>query len=301
MNGNKLNFLLIILIIVGIVLSKTLFTVKQTESAIVVRFGEPIRVIKEPGLKMKTPFMEDVLFFDNRLLDIELSELEITLGDRRRIIVDAFGRYKITDPLLFFQTVKNEIGVKARLSAIVLGSLRSILGSFELSSLLSDERIKIMENIKNLVNESAKSLGINVIDVRIRRTDLPQQNSDAIFKRMISERQREAKELRAKGQEQSMIIKSEADKEATIMLSEARKKANILQGEAEGEANKIYANAYSKDPEFFEFYKSMEAYKSSLTERQSFIKTSENNESKLIDIRPKLIINPRGAFFRYFK
>lgn len=283
MKKNIFVIIAVLLIFIGI---NSCFTVLQTENVILVRFGEPVRVIKSPGLNCKVPFIENILYFDNRLLDIELSELEVTLGDRRRIIVDAFGRYKITDPLLFYQTVRDEYGVKARLSTIVLGSLRSILGSRELSALLSDERFKVMEDIKNLVNESAKSLGINVIDVRIKRTDLPQQNSEAIFKRMISERQREAKELRAKGQEQSMVIKSEADKEATIMKSDALKKAEMLLGEGEAEANRIYAEAYSKDPEFFEFYKSMQTYKDSFA----------GNDGK----QSKMILTPSGELFRHF-
>lgn len=279
----------IIFALVGVIavvfVTQSCFIVEQTENAIVLRLGEPVRVQKTPGLKLKVPFIEEVLFFENRLLDIELSELEVTLGDRRRIIVDAFARYVINDPLLFFQTVKNETGVKIRLSSIVLGSMRSILGGLELSSLLSDERFTVMQKIKNLVNDSAKNLGIIVKDVRIRRTDLPPQNSEAIFGRMISERQREAKELRAKGKEQAQIIRSEADRDAVIMVSEARKKGQILIGEGEGIANKIYAEAYSKDPKFFEFYKSMESMKDAI----------EKNSEK-----PKLILNPKGDFFKYF-
>lgn len=275
----------LVCVVAVIFVTQSCFIVEQTENAIVLRLGEPVRVQKTPGLKLKVPFIEEVLFFENRLLDIELSELEVTLGDRRRIIVDAFARYVINDPLLFFQTVKNETGVKIRLSSIVLGSMRSILGGLELSSLLSDERFTVMQKIKNLVNDSAKNLGIIVKDVRIRRTDLPPQNSEAIFGRMISERQREAKELRAKGKEQAQIIRSEADRDAVIMVSEARKKGQILIGEGEGIANKIYAETYSKDPKFFEFYKSMESMKDAV----------EKNSEK-----PKLILNPKGDFFKYF-
>lgn len=275
----------LVCVVAVIFVTQSCFIVEQTENAIVLRLGEPVRVQKTPGLKLKVPFIEEVLFFENRLLDIELSELEVTLGDRRRIIVDAFARYVINDPLLFFQTVKNETGVKIRLSSIVLGSMRSILGGLELSSLLSDERFTVMQKIKNLVNDSAKNLGIIVKDVRIRRTDLPPQNSEAIFGRMISERQREAKELRAKGKEQAQIIRSEADRDAVIMVSEARKKGQILIGEGEGIANKIYAETYSKDSKFFEFYKSMESMKDAI----------EKNSEK-----PKLILNPKGDFFKYF-
>jgi len=272
-------------VVAFVVITKGCFVVEQTENAIVLRLGDPVRVEKTPGLKVKVPFIEEVLFFENRLLDIELSELEVTLGDRRRIIVDAFARYVITDPLLFYQTVKNEFGVKIRLSSIVLGSMRSVLGSLALSSLLSDERFTVMRNIKDLVNDSAKNLGIIVKDVRIRRTDLPSQNSEAIFGRMISERQREAKELRAKGKEQAQVIKSEANKDALIMVSEAKKKAQMLLGEGEGEANRIYAEGYSKDPKFFEFYKSMQSLNESVKDNQE---------------RPKMVLNPKGDFFKHF-
>ena len=258
-----------------------IFTVNQIEQVVVTRFGEPVRVIKKPGLHAKIPMLEKVIFFDKRLMSIELSALEVTLGDKRRIMVDAFGRYVITDPLKFYQTVYNESGVLGRLNPVVLGSLSSVLGSVSLSSLLSDERISAMNKIRDEVNKAAKEFGIDVVDVRIRKTDLPVQNSEAICKRMISEREREAKELRAKGVELSKIIKSTADKENTIALSEANTKVQILISEGEQEANKIYAEAFSKDKEFFEFFRSLEAYKEAFGEKNS-----------------AFVLSPEGAFFK---
>lgn len=258
-----------------------IYTVNQIEQVVVTRFGEPVRVIKDPGLHMKFPLLEKMTFFDKRLMSIELSALEVTLGDKRRIMVDAFGRYVITNPLKFYQTVYNENGVLERLNPVVLGSLSSVLGSLGLSNLLSDERISAMNKIRDEVNKAAKEFGIDVVDVRIRRTDLPVQNSEAICKRMISEREREAKELRAKGVEMSKIIKSTADKENTIALSEANTKVQVLIAEGELEANKIYTEAFSKDREFFEFFQSLAAYREAFDEKNS-----------------SFVLSPKGGFFK---
>lgn len=253
-----------VLVLFLVFLIPSLFVVKQIEQCIVMRFGEPVRVINQPGLNFKIPLVEEVYYFDKRLLEIELSALEVTLKDRRRVVVDAFGRYKIVDPLLFYQTVRNEYGVKRRLSAIVLGSLRSVLGNLNLPDLLSDARQNVMKSIKDDVNTNAGKFGISMVDVRIRRTDLPKQNSEAVFARMISEREREAKELRAKGEEQSRIIRSEADKESVIKLAEASKQAQILLGEGEAIASKKYAEAFSVDIKFFEFYGLLNIYSNAL-------------------------------------
>ena len=226
------------------VLVDGLFTVNQIESVVVTRLGEPVRVVKTPGLHFKIPFMETVAFFDKRLLSVELSALEVTLGDKRRIMVDAFGRYRITDPLKFYQAVGSERGVLTRLHPVVLGSLSSVF---------------------------VKGLGIDVVDVRIRKTDLPSQNSEAICKRMISEREREAKELRAKGVELSKIIKSTADKENAIAIAQADAKVQTLIAEGELEANKIYTEAFSKDKKFFEFFQTLETYKKSFLKKATSI------------------------------
>lgn len=275
---------LIVIFFIFLLGLQSVFVVKQIEQCAVMRFGEPVRVIQQPGLNFKVPFIEELYYFDKRLLDIELSALEVTLKDRRRVVVDAFGRYKIVNPLLFYQTVQNEYGIKRRLNAIVLGSLRSILGNLNLPDLLSDARQNVMKQIKDDVNKSASNFGILIIDVRIRKTDLPKQNSEAVFARMISEREREAKELRAKGEEQSRVIRSTADKEAVIKLAEASRKAQILLGEGEAIANAKYAEAFSKDPKFFELYNMLSIYKTALPRAKN-----------------KMIINPDGYLFKMLK
>lgn len=276
MNIKKIIFSIVFAIIV-LFLIDGLFIVNQIEQSVITRLGEPVRVIKNPGLHFRIPLLEKSVFFDKRLMNIELSALEITLGDKRRIMVDAFGRYRITDPLKFYQTVYNEKGVLVRLNPVVLGSLSSVLGGLELSALLSDTRISVMNKIRDEVNKAAKGFGIDMVDVRIRKTDLPIQNSEAICKRMISEREREAREIRAKGIEMSKIIKSTADKENAISVSEANTKVQILMAEGELEANKIYVEAFSKDKKFFEFFQSLEAYKKSfLTENTTFVISPKN-------------------------
>ncbi len=260
------------------VLVDGLFTVSQIENVVVTRLGEPVRVVKTPGLHFKVPFVETVAFFDKRLLSVELSALEVTLGDKRRIMVDAFGRYRITDPLKFYQAVGSEHGVLTRLHPVVLGSLSSVLGGVSLSSLLSDTRISAMNKIRDEVNSAVKGFGIDVVDVRIRKTDLPSQNSEAICKRMISEREREAKELRAKGVELSKIIKSTADKENAIAIAQADAKVQTLIAEGELEANKIYTEAFSKDKKFFEFFQTLETYRKSFSEMStSFVIATDSS------------------------
>lgn len=275
---------LVIIIAIFSLVAQSMFVVKQIGQCVVMRFGEPVRVIQDPGLNFKIPFIEEVYYFDKRLLEIELSALEVTLKDRRRVVVDAFGRYKIINPLLFYQTVQSEYGVKRRLNAIVLGSLRTVLGNLNLPDLLSDARQSVMTQIKKDVNKGAENFGIIVVDVRIRKTDLPKENSEAVFARMISEREREAKELRAKGEEMSRIIRSEADREAVIMLAQASKKAQILLGEGEAIANEKYVKAFSKDSKFFELYSAMNIYKNSIARR--------NN---------RIVVNPNGNIFKFLK
>jgi membrane protease subunit HflC len=266
------------LFVLFVVFKESMFTVNQIEQAVVTRLGEPVRVIKNPGLCFKIPLLETVAFFDKRLLSVELSALEITLGDKRRIMVDAFGRYVITDPLKFYQAVGSENGVLHRLNPVVLGSLSSVLGGVGLSSLLSDNRVSSMNKIRDEVNKAAKGFGIDVLDVRIRKTDLPPQNSEAICKRMMSEREREARELRAKGIEIAQVIKSTADKENAIALAEANTKVQILISEGELEANKIYTEAFSKDKEFFAFFQSLEAYRAAFESSNSTFVISPKNE-----------------------
>lgn len=267
---NKM-FVALVVLATGI-LSDSMFIVEQIEHAVIVRFGEPVRVIKtqdEVGLNFKLPFVENVYFFEKRLLNVELSAIEVTLGDKRRVVVDAFCRYKIVDPLKFFQAVRTEEGAYRCFLPIVRGSLVSILGNLQLNYLLSEGRSDVIKKIRNEVNASASNLGVLVVDVRIKKVDLPWQNSEAISKRMISEREKEAKELRAKGFEMAKIIQSTADKENSIAINEATKKAKIIVSEGEAEANKIYIEAFSKDEEFFNFVQTLEAYKNSISKNDT--------------------------------
>ena len=279
MNSKKL-FTYLISVVILLFFFDGLFTVNQIEQVVITRFGDPVLVIKDPGLHFKILLLEKLAFFDKRLMSVELSALEITLGDKRRIMVDAFGRYNIVDPLKFYQTVYSERGLLIRLNPIVLGSLSSVLGGVELSDLLSDTRISAMNKIRDEVNKAAKSFGINVVDVRIKKTDLPVQNTEAICQRMISEREREAKEIRAKGVEIAKVIKSTADKENSIALAQANTKVQMLIAEGEAEANKIYIDAFSKDKDFFEFFQSLNAYRTTFQKHNS-----------------TFILSPKGKFF----
>ena len=283
----SLNRLVIsILIALGgvvILLSSSLFIVTQVEQALVLQFGETIRTIQSPGLHMKIPFIQNVVFYDKRLLDIDLSPEEVIAADQKRLVVDTFLRYRIVDPLLFYQTLGSEAVAQARLQTLAGASLRRVLGSYPLASLLSPERTKIMSQIQEEVYKMAVPFGVNVIDVRIRHADLPKANSEAIYLRMESERKREAKEFRAKGEELAKKIRSYADRDRTIILAEAGKKSQTLRGEGEGEAIRILAEAFSKDQRFFEFYRSLEAYKAAFT--------GENTT---------FVVSPTGDFFKFF-
>lgn len=242
-------------------LAGSVFVVNQVEQAVITRLGEPVRVIQKPGLYFKIPLIEEITVFDKRMMSIGLSTLEVTLGDKRRVLVDAFGRYKINDPLKFYQTVRSERNVIRRLTPVVYGGLSSVLGNLNLPTLLSKQRADVMRQIKQEVNKSAIRFGVDMVDVRITKTDLPIQNSEAIANRMISERQREAKELRAKGAEKAKEIMSKADRDNAIAVADAEKKSQVLVGEGQAVANEIYSKCYSKDIKFFELYKKLEVYK----------------------------------------
>ncbi len=270
------------------------FIVKQTEQALVMQFGKFVREEKNAGIYFKTPFLQNVEYFDKRLLDFDANPNEVIAADQKRLIVDAFIRYKITNPLLFKQTVGNEMTMRSRLNSILESSLRQVLGSVPLSAVLSEKRAEIMSDIRNLVNLQAMGakvegttetasiatggFGIEVVDVRIKRADLPPANSEGIYKRMQTEREREAKEFRAKGSEDAQKIRSQADKERTIILAEAKKKAEITRGEGDGTATKIFADSFGKDEEFFQFYRSMQAYKKTLDKKDTTIMMSPDNE-----------------------
>ena len=260
------------------------FTVDQTQQALVLQLGEPKRTIQEPGLAFKIPFIQDVTYYEKRVLSLIPQEAEeVILADQKRLKVDAFARYQISDPLLFYQTVRNETGARGRLDAIIDSSVRRALGRETLASILTGQRNDITRSIGEEVNESVSSLGIQIIDVRLRRADYPEATSQNIFNRMKSEREREAKEFRATGEEEAQKIRSAAEKTRTVIISESQRVAQETRGAGDSDAIRIYADSFGKDPEFFSFYRSMEAYQKSLG------KTGTS-----------MVLSPDSAFFRYF-
>ncbi|KAF0113492.1 MAG: membrane protease subunit HflC [Rhodospirillaceae bacterium] len=265
----KKNSLALIGILAGaglFVLYDSLFVVHQTAQAIVMQFGDPLRVIKESGLHFKMPLLQNVVFYDKRMLDLDPPSERLILADQKRIEVDTFTRFRITDPLTFYKTVTTETQARSRLGAIVTSTTRRVLGNATLPTLLSAERDVIMNQIRERVNLEAQALGVDVNDVRIRRADLPDETSQSIYARMKSEREREAREARAQGQELAQQIRSRADREKVVLLAEAQKKAQILRGEGEAEAFRIWAEANSRDIRFYDFYRALQFYRSSLGE-----------------------------------
>jgi len=277
------KFLLPVLVLAGFVVYLSLFTVKEINQAIVLQFGDPKKVIAEPGLQVKIPFIQNVVFIDRRILSLDPQPEEVIASDQKRLIVDAYARFKIVDPLKFYISVGDERVARSRLATIINSRLRSVLGTQSLATLLSEDRSKQMAIIQEGVNIEATKFGIEIIDVRIKRADLPQANSEAIYKRMQTEREREAKEFRARGAEMAVTITSTADKEVTVLLANAKKQSEIMKGEGDGQRNKIFADAFGKDPEFFSFYRAMQAY-----------------ETALIGGDTSLILSPDSDFFKFF-
>ena len=277
------KFLIPIIAVAGFAVYLSLFTVKEINQAIVLQFGDPKKVIAEPGLQVKIPFIQNVVFIDRRILSLDPQPEEVIASDQKRLIVDAYARFKIVDPLKFYISVGDERVARSRLATIINSRLRSVLGKQSLATLLSEDRAKQMAIIQDGVNAEAEKFGIEIIDVRIKRADLPQANSEAIYKRMQTEREREAKEFRAKGAEMAVTITSTADKEVTVLLANAKKQSEIMKGEGDGQRNKIFAQAFGKDPDFFAFYRSMQAY-----------------ETALIGGDTSLILSPDSDFFKFF-
>ncbi|UCM86193.1 MAG: protease modulator HflC [Rickettsia endosymbiont of Culicoides impunctatus] len=262
-----------------------LFTVDQRYSAVVFQFGEAVRTIESPGLNIKIPFIQNVEFFDKRILNVEAEAKELTASDGKRVIVDAFAKFRITDPVMFYKTVHNYQGVKIRLNKNLESSMRKVIGRLPLTSLLTNERSEIMSNILNQVNQEARNFGLDVIDVRILRADLPKENSAAIYRRMQTAREKEATQIRAEGQEEGACIRSRADKESKILLAEAYMQSQIIKGEGDRESAKIYNLAYSVDPEFYKFYRSLEVYKNTLKkEDTSFVLSPEAELFKYLNL-----------------
>ncbi len=281
--SKKFRIFLISIAAIVILINSMFFAVEQRQQALVLQFGNPVRVIKSPGLKFKLPFVQNVLFFDKRILDLGVKDQEVIASDQKRLIINAYAKFKIVDPLKFYTTVRNIYGIRSRLSAIIDSSLRQIIGEIPLSRLLTEDRSTIMQNIRSVVAKESEIFGVEIIDVRIVRGDLPKENSEAIFARMQTEREKEAREIRANGAEQAQKIKAEADKQRTIILSSARKDSSIIKGEGDAEATKIYAKSFGVDPEFSYFYLSMKAYADSL----------KNDNTRLV-------ISPENEFFNYF-
>lgn len=274
-------------VIFGLALAaaSALFTVDQRNSAVVFQFGEAMRTIEKPGLNIKVPFIQNIEFFDKRILNVEAEAKELTASDGKRVIVDAFAKFKIIDPVMFYKTVHNYQGVKIRLNKILESSMRKVIGRVPLTSLLTSERSDIMQNILNQVNKEAENFGIDVIDVRILRSDLPKENSAAIYSRMQTAREKEATQIRAEGQEEAARIRSKADKETKILLAEAYMQAQIMKGEGDSEAAKIYNQAYSVDPEFYKLYGSLEMYKNTLhKDDTSFVLSPDSELLKYLNL-----------------
>jgi membrane protease subunit HflC len=278
-----LAFLVILLGAAAAAVYASAFIVHQNEQALVLEFGKPKRVVSEPGLNWKLPLVETVDIFDKRILDIDTQTQEVTASDQKRLIVDAFARYKIVDPLKFYQTLRYEGGVRSRLGPIVESALRRALGAATFQDLVRDKREHLMKQIANNVNEEGKDFGLEVVDVRIKRADLPDQNQKSVFDRMRAERQREANEFRAQGAGEANRIKATADREVTIIKAEATRKGEELRGQGEAERNKIFAEAFGRDPDFFAFYRSMQAYETGLKPGDT-----------------RLVISPDSDFFKYF-
>ncbi len=276
-------FFLIALGVAAFIGYNSFFIVHQTQMALVLEFGNPTRVVSQPGLQYKLPLIQTVEYFDKRILDIEISSKEVIASDQKRLVVDAFARYKITDPLLFFQAVRDEAGANSRINSVMDSAMRGVLGSATFIDVVKTRRDELMRLIAERVSGEVRDFGIEIVDVRIKRADLPDANSQAIFTRMQTERQREAAELRAQGSEQAQRIRATADRQRTVIVAEANRDSERIRGEGDAERNRIYAAAFTRDPDFFAFYRSMQAYEEGL-------KTNDT----------RLVISPNTEFFRYF-
>ncbi|KAA5604495.1 protease modulator HflC [Roseospira marina] len=283
MNRIVLIVLGVVLVLGAISLSSALFIVREIDQVIVLQFGRPQRVIQDPGLHIKVPFIQNVQVYERRVLGSDPPGEEVILADQKRVVVDTYTRWRIHDPVLFYQAVNSEVQAQQRLSDIIISALRRVLGNYTLTQLLSEQRTEVMAQIREQVDDEAKALGIAVTDVRIRRADLPTQTSQAIYDRIRSERDREAREARAQGRELAQQIRARADRERTVIVAEAENRAQAIRGQGDADAIRIYADAFGQDPSFFSFYRSMEAYRNSLG-----------------DSGTTMVLSPDSDFFRYF-
>jgi membrane protease subunit HflC len=275
--------LVVLLIAAAILGYSSMFTVYQTQQALVVRLGQPVRGITEPGLNFKVPLIDSVITIDKRILDLEAPAQEVIASDQKRLVVDAFARYRIRDPLRFYQTLGSITGANSQLTILHNSALRRVLGEVTFTDVVRDKRDELMARIRALVDNEAKSYGISVVDIRIRRADLPEQNSQAVYQRMQTERQQEAAQIRAQGSQRSQEIRAKADRDVTVLLADAQSTGEQVRGEGDGERNRIYADAFGRDPDFFSFYRSMQAYEAGL----------KSNDTRML-------LKPDSEFFRYF-
>ena len=275
--------LLSFIVVLTVLAYNSLFFVEQRVQSLILQFGEPIRVIKEPGLNFKIPLAQNVVKFDKRILLFDNSAEEIIAADKKRLIVDAFVRYKIIDPLKFYQTVRFEAALNNRLGSVVNNSLRAVLGKVPLEAVISDRRELLMQEVSELVSLRATQFGISIEEVRIKKADLPSENSEAIYRRMQTERQQEAAQIRAVGNEKARFITAESEKQKTVLLAEAQRDSDILRGEGDAEKNKILGKAFNQDPDFFAFYRAMQAYSKALTEGDT-----------------TMVLSPKSDFFEFF-
>ncbi len=271
------------LVVLGVLVSSSMFIVEQTQQAIVLFFGKPQKTIQEPGLNFKIPFAEEVVYYEKRVLDLDPPAERVILADQKRLDVDSYARYRIIEPLLFYQTTRQITGVPGKLSPIINSSLRRVLGNETLLDILSDKRATIMVDIQKAVNDAVKRFGMEIVEVRVRRADYPGETRANIENRMKSEREREAKEFRARGFELAEGIRADADKQKVVILAEAKKEAETVRGEGDSDAIKIYADAFGRDPEFFAFYRSMQAYRESMASSET-----------------TMVLSPNSDFFRFF-
>jgi modulator of FtsH protease HflC len=275
--------LAVLAVIVAIIAYGSLFTVYQTRLALVVRLGQPVRVVTEPGLNFKFPLIDNVIYVDKRILDLENPAQEVIASDQKRLVVDAFARYRINDALRFYQAVGSVEGANSRLSTLLNAALRRVLGESTLTHVVRDERAALMSRVREQLDREAANFGITVVDVRIRRADLPEQNSQAVYQRMKTEREREAAEFRAQGGQKAQEIRSKADREATVIEAEAKSQAEQIRGVGDAERNRLFAEAYGKDADFFAFYRSMTAYENGLRANDT-----------------RFLLRPDSDFFRFF-
>jgi modulator of FtsH protease HflC len=272
------------LVIVALIIAYgSLFTVYQTRQALVVRLGDPVRVVTEPGLHFKVPLIDTVINIDKRILDLENPAQEVIASDQKRLVVDAFARYRIKDVLKFYQAVGSVDRANSQLSILLNSALRRVLGEATLTHVVRDERSQLMARVRDLLDTEAQPFGISIVDVRIRRADLPEQNSQAVYERMKTERQREAQEIRSQGLQRAQEIRAKADRDVTVILADAQSKGEQTRGEGDGERNRIFAEAYGRDPQFFSFYRSMQAYEAGMRPNDT-----------------RMLLKPDSEFFRYF-